>query len=214
MKFLAGLSKNNNKPWFEAHREQYEQSMALFETLVGRIITGMSVLEDLEGLAPKDCIMRIYRDVRFSPDKSPYKTGLGAGIAPGGRKSGRLGYHLHLGPKGATMVAGGMWDPAPDQLARFRDAIVKDASRFLAIVGAAPFRKHFVEVSGETLKTAPKGYAPDHPQLGILRLKQVCVSEKFPDEVVTSAGFSARAVESMKAMKPFIDYLNTVAVSV
>ena len=211
LKFLGGLAKNNNKPWFEEHRDQYDRSMAAFEALVGGLIGGMSSLEDLDGIAPKDCIMRIYRDVRFSKDKSPYKTGLGAGIAPGGRKGGRLGYHLHLGPQGATMVAGGMWDPMPEHLARFRDAIVKDARPFLAIVGAAAFRKHFGAVTGEALKTAPKGYPPDHPQLDLLRLKQVCVSEKFPDDVVTSGRFPALAVASMKAMKPFIDYLNEIA---
>ncbi|HUI71675.1 MAG TPA: DUF2461 domain-containing protein [Spirochaetia bacterium] len=211
LKFLAGLAKNNNKPWFEAHREQYEESMATFQTLVGLFINGMSRLVDLDGLNPKDCIMRIYRDVRFSKDKSPYKTGLGAGIAPGGRKSGRMGFHVQVGPDGATMVASGLWDPTPQQLSHFRNAIVDDAGPFLTIIGASAFRKHFGKIIGESLKTTPRGYPPDHPQQDLLRRKQVCVSEKFPDSVVTSAKFPELAIASMEAMKPFIDYLNEVA---
>jgi len=211
LKFLAGLAKNNNKAWFESHRDQYDESMAAFEVLVGRLITGMSRVEDLEGLQPKDCIMRIYRDVRFSKDKSPYKTGLGAGIAPGGRKGGRMGYHVHVGPSGATMVATGLWDPTPQQLAHFRDAITDDAGPFLKVINSGSFKKHFGEVVGDSLKTAPKGYPVDHPQLDLLRKKQVCISETFADNVVASARFPEVAVESMKAMKPFIDYLNKVA---
>jgi uncharacterized protein (TIGR02453 family) len=211
LKFLAGLAKNNNKPWFEAHRDQYEESMGSFEVLVGRLIHGLSGLEELEGLQPKDCIMRIYRDLRFSKDKSPYKTGLGAGIAPGGRKSGRVGYHLYLGPNGATMAASGLWDPTPQQLSRFRDAITENAAPFLKITGASAFKKHFGEVVGDSLKTAPKGYPADHPQLDLLKKKQICVSEKFPDEVVGSARFPELALESFRSMKPFIDYLDDVA---
>jgi uncharacterized protein (TIGR02453 family) len=214
LRFLSKLKKNNNKAWFDANKDQYEASMAQFEVLVGRLIEGMSGVEDLEGLAPRDCIMRIYRDVRFSKDKSPYKTGLGAGIAPGGRKSGHMGYHLHLAPGGETMVASGLWDPTPEQLARFRDAIVKDASDFRKILRAAAFKRHFKDLYGEVLKTAPKGYPADHPEIELLRRKQVCVTESFTDDVVASARFPALAVESMKAMKPFVDYLNRLTARV
>jgi uncharacterized protein (TIGR02453 family) len=154
--------------------------------------------------------MRIYRDVRFSKDKSPYKTGLGAGIAPGGRKSGRLGYHLHLAPGGATMAASGLWDPTPEQLSRFRNAVVKDASDFRKVLEVASFKRHFQGLYGEVLKTAPKGYPADHPEIELLRRKQVCVTETFADEVVASRRFPDLAVQSMKAMKPFVDYLNRV----
>jgi uncharacterized protein (TIGR02453 family) len=208
LRFLSKLKKNNNKAWFDANKDQYEAAMAQFEVLVGRLIEGMSRVEDLEGLAPRDCIMRIYRDVRFSKDKSPYKTGLGAGIAPGGRKSGRLGYHLHLAPGGATMVATGLWDPTPEQLSSFRGAIMKDAGAFKKILGAASFKRHFNGLFGELLKTAPKGYPADHPEIELLRRKQVCVTEPFTDEVVGSPRFPALALESMKAMKPFVDYLD------
>jgi uncharacterized protein (TIGR02453 family) len=210
LQFLSRLKKNNNREWFEANRSQYEDAMQQFGKLVGRLIAGLGAVEDLEGLTPKDCIMRIYRDVRFSPDKSPYKNGLGAGIVPGGRKSGRLGYHLHLQPGGATMIAGGLWEPSPEQLSRFREAIVRDAGVFKTILGGGQFKRHFGQLMGEKLKKAPKGYPADHPELDLLRRKQVCGAETFKDEVVVSSKFPGLALESMKALKPFIDYLNDV----
>ena len=212
LRFLSKLRKNNNKAWFDANKDEYAAAMAQFELLVGRLIEGIGRLEDLEGLAPRDCILRIYRDVRFSKDKSPYRTGLGAGIAPGGRKSGRLGYHIHLAPGGATIVASGLWEPTPEQLSRFRAAIVKDASDFRKILGSASFKRHFQGLYGEVLKTAPKGYPADHPEIELLRRKQACVTEPLADDVVASPRFPARAMQSMKAMKPFIDYLNRVTV--
>jgi len=112
------------------------------------------------------------------------------------------------------MIAGGLWDPTPEQLSRFREAIVKDAGPFLKILGAGAFKKHFGEVAGECLKTVPRGYSADHPQLDLLKRKQVCVSETFPDSAVVSEKFPALAVDSMKSMKPFIDYLNRVALRV
>lgn len=211
LQFLSRLKKNNNRDWFEKNKDQYENATAQFEVLIGRLIAGLSRIEDLQGLTPRDCMMRIYRDVRFSKDKSPYKTGLGAEIVSGGRKSGRLGYHIHLQPD-ATMIAGGMWEPTPEQLTRFRQAISGDASSFRKILDSAPFKRHFGEVTGDKLKTAPQGYAADHPEIELLRYKQVCVMEKFDDDSVVLPKFEAAALESLKSMKPFIDYLNKVAV--
>ena len=212
LQFLSRLSKNNNRQWFETNKAEYEKAMAQFEIFVGRLIAGLSKVEDLDGVSPRDCIMRIYRDVRFSRDKSPYKTGLGAGIAPGGKKSGRLGFHVHLAPNGATMIAGGMWDPTPQHLSRFREAISSDARSFKKILNSSAFKSHFGQLTGDALKTVPKGYPADHPDLELLRQKQVCASETFKDEVVVSSKFSEMAVVSLKALKPFIDYLNDVAV--
>ena len=211
LRFLKQLVRNNSKPWFDEHRADYEKAAAQFEHLVAQLITGIGKVQDLDGVTPKDCIMRIYRDVRFSKDKSPYKTGFGAGIAPGGRKSGRLGFHLHLEPNGATMAAAGLWEPDPRQLARFRDAIVKDAGPFHKITDAADFKRHFVEVMGDALKTAPKGYPADHPEVALLRQKQICVFEEFGDDVVASREFPGLLVSSFRVMKPFVDYLNRVA---
>ncbi len=211
LQFLSGLGKNNNKQWFEANREQYEQAMNQFEVLVGQLIAGLGKVVDLDGVTPKDCMMRIYRDVRFSKDKSPYKTGLGAGIVPGGRKSGRIGYHLHLQPDGKSMAAGGLWEPTPQQLSKFRQAMDAGAGPFKKILSSAQFKRHFQELTGEKVKTAPQGYPSDHPEIELLRYKQVCVMERFDDKAVASPEFPALVLESLKAMKPFIDYLNQAA---
>lgn len=210
--YLGRLSKNNTKQWFDRNRAEYQAVMDAFGSFVGGLITEVGRKEDLEGITPKDCIMRIFRDVRFSKDKSPYRTELGAGIIPGGRTSGRLGYHVRVAPNGASMVAGGLYDPTPQQLSRFRDAIIRDAGRFKAILGSASFRKHFGSLWGESLKTSPKGYDRDHPEIGLLKRKQICAVQAFSDKEVLSTGFQKHVVESMRAMKPFIDYLNEVAI--
>ncbi len=210
LQFLARLKKNNNKQWFDQNKAQYEQAMEQFELLVGRLLSGLAKVADLQGVSPRDCIMRIYRDVRFSKDKSPYKTGLGAGIVPGGRKSGRPGFHLHLAPGGTTMAAGGLWEPSPEQLSRFRLAISHDATPFKKILASSRFKSHFGELTGDKLKAAPQGYPAAHPEIELLRYKQVCVMERFDDKTVTSPAFAGLVLESLKAMQPFIDYLDQI----
>lgn len=211
LQFLSQLKSNNNKQWFDANKAQYENAMAQFETLVAELIMGLGKVVDLDGVTPKDCIMRIYRDVRFSRNKSPYKTGLSAGIAPGGRRSGHVGYHLHIEPNGVSMVGGGLWEPTPQQLAKFRETVAADAGAFRKILASSQFKTHFKEIMGDALKTAPKGYEPGHPAIDLLRQKQVCAMERFDDTVVISAGFPALAVDSLQAMKPFIEYLDEAA---
>ena len=117
--YLRRLAKNNNKPWFEKHREEYEEAKAGVEFFVTGLIHGIDLFDNVAGLSAKDCVMRIYRDVRFSKDKSPYKTAFGAHITPGGKKSGRLGYYFHLSPD-ETFFGGGLYMPGPRQLAAFQ----------------------------------------------------------------------------------------------
>jgi uncharacterized protein (TIGR02453 family) len=208
--FLTRLGKNNNKGWFEAHRADYEAAMDAFGSFVGRLITQIGRVEDLEGVGPKDCIMRIYRDVRFSKDKTPYKTHLGAEIVPGGRKSGRMGYFLRVSAGGGTMVAGGLYEPTPRQIARFREAVMRDAVPFKRIIASKPFKLHFGSLWGESLKTAPKGCPKDHPEIELLRRKQICAVESFADKEAASPRFERLALDSILAMKPFIDYLGAL----
>jgi len=111
------------------------------------------------------------------------------------------------------MIAGGLWEPTPEQLSRFRQAISRDAGSFRKIIDSALFKRHFGQVTGDKLKTVPQGYPADHPEIELLRYKQVCVMEKFDDDSVVSPKFEALALESLKSMKPFIDYLNRVVVA-
>jgi uncharacterized protein (TIGR02453 family) len=159
-------------------------------------------------LTAGQCVARINRDIRFSKDKSPYKTGFGARIAPGGWKATRLGYYIHLEPKGQTMVAGGLYMPEPEQLARFRREIDRDATRFKQLTRAQSFLETFGTIRGERLKTAPQGYDRSHPEIELLQLKQVTVAHQFSDREVLAPDFPARAVAVCRTMKPFLDYLD------
>lgn len=208
--FLADLRENNNKAWFDRNRPRYENARQAFEELVEYFITELNKVQDLRGVSARECIFRINRDIRFSKDKSPYKTNLGAEIAPGGRNSSTLGYYLHLAPGDASMVAGGMYMPASGQLSKFREAIVRDAAPFKRIMKASDFVRYFGFVEGDRLSTAPQGYGRDHPEIDLLRLKQVLVVHRFTDKQVVARTFRSNALKAMNAMTPFTDYLNRI----
>jgi len=208
--FLSDLKKHNNKAWFEKNRSAYETAKGNFETLVYQLIGEYGKTEDLGGITAKDCVMRIYRDTRFSKDKSPYKTNMSASIAPGGKKSTSLGYHLHIQPHGETIIAGGLYMPTPEQLARFREAIDRDATPLKAITNNKEFKNYFGALEGEKVKTVPQGYGRDHPEIELLRFKQVVVVHHLSDEIVLAPDFGAHVIKTFKAMKPFLDYLNGI----
>jgi len=210
LSFLTDLHENNNKAWFDQNRARYEAARARFEELVEYFIAEINAFEDLGAVSAKDAIFRINRDIRFSKDKTPYKTNFGADIVAGGRKSGKLGYYIHLSPPNQSFVAGGMHMPMPEQLTKFRRAIDRDASAFKKITGNKNFVGYFGTIDGERLRTAPQGYSRDHPEIDLLRLKEVTVGHRFTDKQVLSRAFPEDAVQAFKAMKPFLDYLNRV----
>lgn len=208
--FLTELQQHNNKPWFEENRAAYEKAKAQFEAFVGQLIERFSAFEDLSGVSARDCVMRIYRDIRFSKDKSPYRTNMSASIAPGGRKSSSLGYYIHVTPHDETLLAGGLYMPAPEQLARFRAAIDRDASRFKAILNGKDFQRYFGTIGGEKLKTAPQGYSRDHDEIELLRLRQIVAAHRWSDAAVLSPRFTSQVVAATRALKPFLDHLNGI----
>ena len=179
--FLSDLALNNERTWFNKQKGAFEKARLIFEGFVDELIRRLSASEDdLTGLTAKDCVMRIYRDLRFSRDKTPYKTWMAALIAAGGKKSGRFGYGLRLGP-GDTMAAGGLWDPKPEQLAKFRHAVDRDPRPILTLVEAPEFLRMFGGLKGEKLRKRPQGMQRTILPLEILKLKQVYVARSFPD---------------------------------
>ncbi len=206
--FLSELERNNNKPWFERNRASYDEARQLFEELVIALIVEIGKFEDLAGLMPKDCIFRINRDLRFSKDKSPYKTAMSAVIGPGGKKHTGLPYYVHLEPRGRSMLGGGHYMPTPAQLAKWREAVDEDAARLNKIIRHKNFVSTFGSLEGDKLKSAPKGYSPDHPEIELLRLKQMLVTRRLTDKEVLSPGFVKETAKVFKTMKPFLDYLN------
>lgn len=208
--FLDELSQHNDRIWFNEHRPAYNTARSLFEHFVDDIIDELRPGDHLQGLSARDCIARIYRDIRFSNDKSPYKTNLGAMITPGGWGSGWLGYYVSLQPHGQSMVAGGLYNPNPEQLTRFRQAINQDATRFKELIRAQDFVEAFGEIEGERLKTAPKGYDREHPEIKLLQLKQITAVRRFSDEEVLADDFAGQVIIKCHTLRPFLDYLTHV----
>ena len=208
--FLDELRHHNNKAWFDQNRPAYETARETFERFIDAVIDEFRSADQLHDLTAKDCIFRLNRDVRFSKDKSPYKTNLGALIGPGGRKSMQEGYYISIEPEGKSLIAGGWYMPEAAQLAKFRKAIDRDASILKKIMRAKAFVTYFGSVEGEKLKTAPQGYDREHPEIELLRLKQITVMHHVSDQAVTAADFPRQTVAVCRAMRPFLDYLDSI----
>jgi uncharacterized protein (TIGR02453 family) len=205
--FLRQLKVHNDKTWFEAHRADYELARTHFEAFVEDVIMNFSPIEDVRGLSPKDCTFRIYRDVRFSNDKSPYKTNMAAVVGRGGRKSTRLPYYIHIDPEG-SFLGGGVYMPTPEQLKRIRHQIDDDARELKKITGNKDFVKQFGGLTGERVKTAPKGYAADHPDIDLLRYKQFLAAHNLSEDDVLSPRLVSHVITVFKTLKPFNEYFN------
>jgi uncharacterized protein (TIGR02453 family) len=163
----------------------------------------------IKGLEAKSCVFRINRDIRFSNDKSPYKSHFGAFIVRGGKKNGDkyAGYYFHIEP-GASIMAGGAYTPPAPWLSAIREKISDSPEEFMKITGEKDFIKYFKSIDGEKLKTAPKGYPKDHPQIELLKYKSYLVVNEAPDKLVLSKDYMDHVVNVFKAMKPLNDYLN------
>ena len=207
LSFLEDLSRHNEKAWFEEHRAAYESARETFETWVEELIDVFRERDGLGDLTPRRCMPRIHRDIRFSRDKSPYKTNFGALIAPAGWKATAHGYYVSLQPAGYSMIAGGLYEASPEQLDRFRTAIDTNPRPLKAVLAAPGFKKAFGGLAGERLKTAPKGYDRDHPDLALLQLKQIVVIRRFADADVLAPDFTKHVIAHCRAMRPFLDYL-------
>ncbi len=206
--FLRALQAHNNKPWFQAHHAEYEVARQNFEDYVDDFIQEFRTVEDFEDLSAKDCVFRIYRDVRFAKDKAPYKPNMAASVALGGKRSIRAPYYIHLEPPDKSFLAGGIYMPTPDQLAAIRRAIDRDPTKLKAAINSKPFKRYFGSLSGEQLKTPPRGYAGDHPEIELLKYKQFITGHNLTDRDVLSPRLLSRTVEVFAALKPLLDFLN------
>lgn len=206
--FLEELKQNNHKEWFEANKERFKACRADFEVLVQKVIDQLATEDaSLEGVKAKDCIFRIYRDVRFSKDKTPYKTSFSACIAEGGRKSAGAIRYLHLEP-GNTILAGGIYRPESDRLKKIRQEIDYNADPLKAILSDPGFTKYFNGLNGEKLKRPPKGYDSEHPDVELLKFKSYTVFHNMPDTGVLDSGFFEEGIKVFGAMSAFNAYLN------
>jgi len=211
LKFLKELKKNNNREWFEANRKKYEAAKADFEALVASVLEKMSKTnETIAHLTPKECVFRINRDVRFSKDKSPYKTNMALYISKGGKKVLNAGYYFHCEP-GGPFVGGGVWQPMSPELKKIRQEIDYNWDEFEKIVQHKKFKAAFVELergSDVLLTRPPKGYDDDNPAIEYLKLKSFIASAKFSDEDLLSKDLAKKIVTHFETMRPLVDFLN------
>jgi uncharacterized protein (TIGR02453 family) len=213
--FLKKLGKNNNKAWFDANRPLYALAKSEFEEFVNSLVAAYGKHDpSIAHLSARECIFRINRDVRFSKDKSPYKTNFGASISSGGKKSPFAGYYVHIEP-GASFAGGGMWMPMPEQLAMVRQEIDYNYDEFLSMLRSPAFKKQYGELykGGDvSLTRVPKGYEADNPAAEYLRLKSFIAMRPITDEEITSGDLEKICVNAFKALKPLVEFINRTIV--
>jgi len=208
IKFLTTLKKNNNRDWFNKNKKWYQRSREEFEVYVNYLIGKIQTFDaDTRYLTAKDCIFRIYRDVRFSKDMSPYKTNFGAFIVKDGRKSGNAGYYLHIEP-GSSFQGGGIYMPPAETLRVLRKEIFETIEEFKFIISEKEFKYHFGEISGEKLKTAPRGFPMDFPEIELLKYKSYTIIKSVPDGFIQSKELTEEITRVFKAMYPFNRFIN------
>jgi hypothetical protein len=207
--FLQDLKNNNTREWFHANKKRYDTVKSDFEETIKELIGSIGEFEHMTGVEVKHCNYRIARDVRFTNDKAPYKSWLSASFSEGGRKSGRVDYYLHITEE-ESFLGGGAWAMTPEQLAKLRQEIDYNAQELKAIIFDLNFVKTFGEIQGEAVKSSPKGYSKDHPEIELLRFKQLFFLHKFTNEEVCSPNFVSKVTETAYTLKPFLDYLNGI----
>lgn len=210
IQFLKDLEKNNNKPWFEQNRRIYESAKANILQVAGELIPLIAKFDDPIGnLAAKDCTFRINRDVRFSKNKSPYKTNMAAYFSRGGKKASAAGYYFHCEP-GKSYAAGGFYSPMPAELAKIRQEIDYGFDEWEKILTNKSFKKYFPQsVEGiESLVRPPKGYDENNPAIRYLKMKHFIVTKPFSDQDLQSKTFVKDVAKVFETMKPMLDFLN------
>lgn len=206
--FLNDLKENNNRDWFQANKSRYTEAHENVIAFADELLDLMHGHDHLETQTGKKSLHRIYRDVRFSKNKVPYKQHWGGSFR---RATAALrgGYYFHIAPEG-SFVAGGFWGPNKDDLLRIRKEIAADAQEFREVLANPLIKNTLGEMRGEQLKTAPKGFSKEHPDVDLLRFKQFTFMAEIPQEDVLSPGFAQKANQTFMAFRPFFDYMSSV----
>ncbi|NNE34884.1 MAG: DUF2461 domain-containing protein [Rhodothermales bacterium] len=208
-KFLRDLARNNNREWFNKNKDRYTEAHENTIGFAEDVLSRMAKIDQIVQTTGKKSLHRIYRDTRFSKDKTPYKTHWSGGFARATKRR-RGGYYFHLHPGNKSFVGGGFWGPNSADLLHIRKQIESDPTLLRKILRSASFKSTFGQLQGEQLKTAPKGFPKDHPDLDLLRYKSFIVRAPFSDADVLSDAFSAQLVKTFKKMRPFFDYMSEI----
>jgi uncharacterized protein (TIGR02453 family) len=211
LKFLKGLKKNNDKSWFDKHRQEYEDARDDFERFIQQVIDRQSKSdEDLKNLVARKCLFRINRDIRFSKDKSPYKKNFAASMDRGGKKSGLAGYYFHLEP-GESFLGAGIWQPEPSSVKKIRQEIDYHPEVLDVLLKSKKFKSFYPGLyTGEDvqLKKIPAGYEKDNPAAEYLRFKSWMVITAVTDNLLTSKNLLKFTLDAFKTAQPLVKFLN------
>jgi len=209
--FLQALKLRNTKEWFDANRKNYEKAKADYLQFVTQVLQQLQQIDEtLIGIEPKQCVFRINRDVRFSKDKSPYKTNMGASFSAGGKKAMVAGYYFHCEP-GQSFVGGGLWMPMAPDLNKVRQEIDYCYDEFKAIIQTKSFTKNFggLDESAEyKLSRPPKGYDNDNPAIEWLKLKSFTAITTITDDELTDKQLIKKVITRFEALMPLVKFLN------
>lgn len=206
--FLKELSANNNREWFNEHKDDYKRAQLEFELLLTTVIERISTFdESVKGIQAKDCTYRIYRDTRFSPDKTPYKRHFGGYINAKGKKSDHCGYYIHI-ENGNCMLAGGSLCLEPKILKAVRRSVYDNIDEFREIVEAPEFKQYFPVIGETHLKTAPKGFPKDFPYMDYLKCKEYTCTSYVPDSFFFAPDFLDKTEAVFRQLKRFADFTN------
>jgi uncharacterized protein (TIGR02453 family) len=208
--FLADLAENNEKAWFEVHRSEYQALREDFAAFIGQVIGRIAEWDEgLRWKDPKDCLFRIYRDVRFSNDKSPYKTTFSAHISEQNRRGGPPGYYLEIDHTGTMLAAGGIWMPEPKTLARLRDSIAEHPQRLEKVLRSRGFKKTFGDLQGDRLTRPPRGYSDVTPLIEYIKLKSFIVWRERDARTIPHDEALAWLTGSFRTARPLVDWVRT-----
>lgn len=210
--FLTDLAANNNKVWFTENKARFQEAMKDFTSFIDQLIPNLAETDPLlQNVQAKNCVFRIYRDVRFSKDKTPYKTHFGAHMAVGGRKSKGAGFYLHLEPAGSSFTGGGIHMPEAPILKALRNEFYQVPEELIEILDNPEYKKYFDGLWEENkLKTAPKGFPKDFEHIDLLRYKSYVALHNLSLTEISSSDFTDQLIEIHKAMYPLNRLLNTI----
>lgn len=212
IQFLKSLSKNNNKIWFDAHRNLYLDAKVDFENFVSTLIKKTAQFDsDVKELQLKDCVFRINRDIRFSKNKTPYKTNMGASIDRGGKKSIYAGYYFHAEPGGKSFAGGGIWMPMAPELKKIRQEIDYCFDEFKSIIKNKNFISEYKQLDNSPdvkLNSLPRGYAKENPAAEFLKFKSIIALKPLTDQDLTSKALIQKTIKAFKALTPLVKFIN------
>lgn len=208
-RFLKELENNNNRDWFNTHKAEYQAAYENTVDFADELLKKLNQHDLIETPTGKKSLFRIYRDTRFSADKTPYKTHWAGGFKRASAHR-RGGYYFHIQPGDNSFVAGGFWAPNKEDLLRIREEMASEPEEIRTILSHPYIAEAFGGLQGDQLKTAPKGFAKDHPAIDLLRYNQFILARNFKDTEVLAPDFADRVDDTFQRLRPFFDYMSDV----